>query len=215
MKTAIAVMIFAASLAATPAAAQAPTPTPEHVQQGLAEFFSSTENQKLSRCSDEAWTMIRQEQELIARAQDQHGLSPDDLTRMQTTMDECREQAENTLSDEWKALTDLLKGEDIFSSVPDDQARVMVLHDLPAILTLERIARYAEEASEKVLTDYLFDSKEQLRSHFVSLANRYNSLVDQLAPVPLPSNFERPAPLHCETTSNNLGQWSTITTDCR
>jgi hypothetical protein len=212
MKTAIAVMVFAALSAAGPAAAQAPTPTQEQIQQGLAsnaQFFSSAENQTLSGCNDEAWTMIRHEEELILRGQDQQGLSPDDVTRMQRTMDECHEEAEKALSGVWDVVTTLLHGQ-----VSNEDAQE-VRQEMVYLLKLQRILWDAGQASEKVLTDYLFDSKEQLRSRFVSLANRYNSLVDQLAPVPLPSNFERPAPLHCETTSNNLGQWSTITTDCR
>jgi hypothetical protein len=212
MKTAIAVMVFAALFAIRPAAAQAPTPTPEQVQQALASnarFFSSTENQTMAGCSDEAWTMIRQEQELMLRGQDQQGLSPDDVTRMQGIMDKCHEEAEKASSGVWDVVATLLHGQ-----VSNEDAQE-VRQELVYLLTLQRVVKYADEASEKVLTDYLFDSKEQLRSRFVSLANRYNSLVDQLAPVPLPSNFERPAPLHCETTSNHLGEWSTITTDCR
>jgi hypothetical protein len=62
---------------------------------------------------------------------------------------------------------------------------------------------------------HLFDSNEQLQARYDRLVARYNALADSLATVRLQSNYERPRRLHCETTSNHLGQWSTITTDCQ
>jgi hypothetical protein len=130
------------------------------------------------------------------------------VTRKQSTIDSCRDQATKSYDYVWNTLATLLHGE-----LSNDDTR-LVREQLGYLEKLRQVQEFAAAASEKALSDYLFDSKEQLQDRFDKLANRYNALVDQLATVPLPSSYQRPARLHCETTSNHLGEWSTITTEC-
>ena len=83
------------------------------------------------------------------------------------------------------------------------------------LLTLRETQRFAKSASDKIFRDYLEDSYDNLEDRYRKLEARYNALTDSLATLPLPSSYERPRRLHCETTSNHLGEWSTITTDCQ
>jgi hypothetical protein len=192
------------------AAAQAPTQ--EQIQRAQASrdrFFDSKENQTLSRCSDEAWTIIRQQEQLRLLGKNAPRVESTEVLRTQSTVDACRDQAAKSYDDVWNTLATLLHGELSNDDTP------FVREQLAYLEKLRQVQEFAANASEKVLSDYLFDANEQLQSKFDRLANRYNALVDQLATVPLPSSYQRPARLHCETTSNHLGEWSTITTDCQ
>ncbi len=192
------------------AAAQAPTQ--EQIQEAQVShdgFFDSKENQTLSNCSDEAWAIIRQQEELVLLGKNGPPIPSTEVTRTQSTIDECRDQAAHSYDGVWHVLATMLHGE---LSTDDTQ---LVRQQLLYLETLRQVQQFADQALAKVLSDYLFDSNEQLQSKFSGLADRYNALVDQLATLPMPSNYQRPARLHCETTSNHLGEWSTITTDCQ
>jgi hypothetical protein len=191
--------------------ADAQATTPGQIQQAeasLNRFFDSKLNQTLSRCSDQAWSIIRRQTEL--RLQGKNGPSTEsaEVLQMQDTIDLCRNQAAEAYEDVWKTLSTLLH--DDFSH---DDTHV-VREQLTYLEILRQVQEHATDASEKVLSDYLFAANEKLQSKFERLANRYNALVDQVATAPLPSSYQRPARLHCETTSNHLGEWSTLTTDC-
>lgn len=192
--------------------ANAQAPTQEQIQQAQAShdrFFDSKDNQTLSRCSDEAWTIIRQQEELRLLGKNGPWVPSADVMRKQSTIDECRYQATKSYDDVWNTLASLLHGE------LSNENTLLVREQLKYLEKLRQVQEFAEAASEKVLSDYLFDSNEQAQSRFDRLADRYNALVDQLATVQLPSSYQRPARLHCETTSNHLGEWSTITTECQ
>ncbi len=196
-------------LAAIGASAQAPTQ--DQIQQAQASqdrFFDNKENQTLSRCSNEAWAVIRQQEDLRLQGKNGPRVQSTEVLRMQSTIDACGDQAAKSYDDIWNTLAMLLRGE-----LSNDDTR-LVREQLAYLEKLRRVQEFAASASEKVLSDYLFDANQQLQSKFERLANRYNALVDQLATAPLPSSYQRPARLHCETTSNHLGEWSTITTDC-
>jgi hypothetical protein len=191
--------------------ATAQTATQDEVKQAQAfqdRFFDSKENQTLSRCSDEAWAMIRQQTELRLLAKNGPRLPSTEVTRTQSTIDECRDQAAKSYDDVWNTLATLLRGE-----MSNEDTR-LVRKQLTYLENLRQVQSFADDASAKVLSDYLFDSNEQLQSRFEKLAERYNALVDQFATVLMPPTYQRPARLHCETTTNHLGTWSTISTDC-
>jgi hypothetical protein len=204
---ALSVVLLLVTLSAT---AQAPTHAQiEQAQASHDRFFNNKENQTLSNCSDEAWGIIRHQGDLSLLGKNGPLIPSTEVTRTQTTIDECRGQAVKSYDSVWNALATLLHGK----LSPDDTQ--LVRQQLLYLETLRQVQEFATEASDKVLSDYLFASNEQLQSRYNGLANRYNDLVGQLATVPLPSSYQRPARLHCETTNNHLGEWSTITTDCQ
>jgi len=96
-----------------------------------------------------------------------------------------------------------------------DNLSHLILEQLTYIETLRYLQELTDGASAKVLRDHLFDTNEQAQHRYSDLVDRYNALVDRLATAPLPSNYQRPTRLRCETTSNHLGEWSTITTVCK
>jgi hypothetical protein len=183
--------------------ATAQAPTQEQIQQAQASrdrFFDSKENKTLSRCSDEGWTIIRQQEELRLQGKNGPSVQFTEVLRTQRTIDACRDQAAKSYDDVWNTLATLLHGE-----LSNDDTR-LVREQLAYLENLRQIQEFADGAAEKVLSDYLFHANEQLQSKFDRLADRYNALVDQLATVPMPSSYQRPARLHCETTSNHLGE---------
>jgi len=193
---------------------KAQTPTQQQVQQALASnkaFFDSKQNQVLSGCSIESWRLIRQENELSVIAKEGPRVTADEVTIKQNLIDECRKQAAKAYGNVFDTLIMLLKP----NNSQTDNLSHLILEQLTYIETLRYLQELTDGASAKVLRDHLFDTNEQAQHRYSDLVDRYNALVDRLATAPLPSNYQRPTRLRCETTSNHLGEWSTITTVCK
>jgi hypothetical protein len=194
-------------------ATKAQTPTQQQLQQALASnnaFFDSKQNQVLSQCSNEGWRLIRQENELITLSRQGTHSTASDVTIQENLIDECRKQAAKAYDDVFNTLVMLLKS----SNSQSDNLSHLILEQLRYIETLRYFQELTDGASAKVLRDHLFDTNQQVQHRYDGLVDRYNSLVDRLASAPLPANYQRPTRLRCESTSNHLGEWSTVTTVC-
>jgi hypothetical protein len=193
--------------------AEAQTLTTEQINQAVTTqraFFDSKTNQTLSTCSDGAWSLIRYESELNLTGKKGPETTAQEVMDKRRIIDDCKSGATRGYNDLWNAVASMLKmqghGGDFVSEI---QKQLGYLETLSYIQTL------AEGASEKIFRDYLYASHDQLQTRYDRLVTRYNALAESLASVPLPSSYQRPTQLHCATTSNHLGEWSTITTDCQ
>jgi len=194
-----------------PVAAQAPSN--EQIGQAVAAnkaFFADNANRVLSRCSDEAWTLIRYESELTLLGEKGPKTTPQEVLDKQNTIDKCGDQTAEGYSDVWITIASMLKmqaeGGDLVNEIR---------HQLKYLETLRQVQTLAGRASNKIFRDHLYDAHDDFQERYNKLAARYNAVVDSLTAVPLPSNYQHPQRLHCETTSNHLGEWSTVTTDCQ
>jgi hypothetical protein len=207
-------MVFAvlfAAICAKPAKAQ--TPTQERLQQAQAShdtFFDSKENQTLSGCSDEAWALMRYEVDLIHLRKTGPPTTAQEAMDKQTTMYHCDQQAAKAHDVVWKMLLSLFRMQEQGVDFVQE-----IRKQLEYLERLRYIRELVADAKAKIYEDHLFNSLDQLQARYDNLVARYNTLADSLATVPLPSNYERPRRLQCVATSNHLGEWSTITTDCQ
>jgi predicted transcriptional regulator len=207
IKAIVAAVLFAAI------GAKAQAPTQEQINQAVTaqhDFFDSKTNQTLSRCSDEAWALMRYEGELTLLGKKGPQTTAQEVRDKQSTIDKCKGQASKGYDDLWSAIASMLKMQEQGGDLVHE-----IREQLRYLETLGYVRTLAGGASEKILRDHLYDSHDRLQARYDKLVARYNALADSLAAVPLPSNYERPRRLHCETTSNHLGEWSTITTDCQ
>jgi len=193
--------------------ANAQAPTQEQINQALIaqhDFFDNKTNQTLSRCSDKAWALMRYEGELTLLGKKGPQTTAQEVMEKQSSIDKCKDQAAEGSGDLWSTIASMLKMQEQGGDFVNElREQLKCLEKLSLIQTL------AGRASEKIFRDHLYDSQDQLQARYDKLVPRYNAIADSLAAVPLPSTYERPRRLHCETTNNRLGEWSTITTDCQ
>jgi predicted transcriptional regulator len=193
--------------------ARAQGPTSAQIDRAVTAqhtFFDDQSNRTLSRCSNEAWALMRYEGELALSKKKGSETTAQEVMDKQTSLDECKSQAAAGYDDILTSIASMLKMQEQGGNFVHE-----IREQLKYLETLNYIQALAEGASEKILRDYLYDSHDELQARYEKLVGRYNALAEGLATVPLPSNYERPRRLHCETTSNHLGEWSTITTNCQ
>jgi hypothetical protein len=211
MRKAICRAIAGIVLLAPIAKAQATSAT--QVREALAKtdaFFEDRTTQTLSGCSDEAWTITRQEIESQLTARNGPKISDDDVTREQSVLDACSASIGGHMDDLWTAVVSMLNagrgtGSATFTSEIKSQLRNYEI--------LRYAATMVTDASNKLLTDRLFGALEESHASYKALVERFNLIVAapiyQTVPI-----VQRPKPLSCTAKSVDWGMNVTTTLDC-